>query len=98
MWSVWKKKFFGRERKREIEFRSKLIEAVKEAKKFDAANYTQVNRHFFYTIEVLLCGTSCQVQVAGTQPLFLGGFDCSYAIGFTDKRGGQNENIAPSLM
>jgi len=41
MWSVWKKKFFGRERKREIEFRSKLIEAVKEAKKFDAANYTQ---------------------------------------------------------
>ena len=52
MWSVWKKKFFGRERKREIEFRSKLIEAVKEAKKFDAANYTQVTRHIIYNIEV----------------------------------------------
>merc|ERR1719495_1501889 len=41
MWTVWKKKFYGRERKREIEFRTRLIEAVREAQKFDAENYVK---------------------------------------------------------
>jgi len=41
MWSLWKKKFYERERKREIEFRSRMIEAVKEAEKFEAEAYTQ---------------------------------------------------------
>lgn len=39
MWTVWKKKFYGRERKREIEFRTRLIEAVREAEKFNAEQY-----------------------------------------------------------
>ena len=39
MWTVWKKKFFSREKQREIEFRQKLIEAVRVAKKFDAEKY-----------------------------------------------------------
>jgi len=41
MWSLWKKKFYGRERKREIEFRTRMIEAVREAQKFDAESYTK---------------------------------------------------------
>jgi len=39
MWTVWKKKFYTRERKREIEFRTRMIEAVREAEKFDAEQY-----------------------------------------------------------
>ena len=33
--SVWKKKFFNREKKREIAFRHKLIDKVRTAEKFD---------------------------------------------------------------
>ena len=33
--SVWKKKFFNREKKREIAFRQKLIDKVRTAEKFD---------------------------------------------------------------
>ena len=41
MWTVWKKKFYGRERRKEIDFRNKLIAAVKEAQKFDVETYTE---------------------------------------------------------
>ena len=34
--SVWKKKFFNREKRREIEFRQKLIDKVNAAEKFNA--------------------------------------------------------------
>ena len=33
--SVWKKKFFNREKKREIAFRHKLIDKVRTAENFD---------------------------------------------------------------
>lgn len=39
MWSVWKKKFFNREKRREIEFRQKLIDKVNAAEKFNAEAY-----------------------------------------------------------
>jgi len=39
MWSVWKKKFFSREKKREIAFRHKLIDKVRTAEKFDPEAY-----------------------------------------------------------
>merc|ERR1712136_125173 len=39
MWSVWKKKFFNREKKREIAFRHKLIDKVRTAEKFDPEAY-----------------------------------------------------------
>jgi len=39
MWTQWKKKFYGRTRRREIEWRTKLNEAVTEAQKFDAEKY-----------------------------------------------------------
>lgn len=39
MWSVWKKKFFNREKRREIEFRQKLIDKVHAAEKFNAEVY-----------------------------------------------------------
>jgi len=41
MWTHWKKKFYGRQKKREIEFRTKLKEAVDEAEKFDAKSYAR---------------------------------------------------------
>ena len=34
--SVWKKKFFNREKTREIAFRQKLIDKVRAAEKFNA--------------------------------------------------------------
>ena len=34
--STWKKKFFNREKNREIAFRHKLIDKVRTAEKFDA--------------------------------------------------------------
>ena len=33
--SIWKKKFFNKEKKREIAFRQKLIDKVRTAEKFD---------------------------------------------------------------
>jgi len=39
MWSVWKRKFFHRERRREIEFRTKLMDKVRAAEKFNAEAY-----------------------------------------------------------
>jgi hypothetical protein len=39
MWSVWKKKFFNREKRREIEFRQKLIDNINAAEKFNAEAY-----------------------------------------------------------
>merc|ERR1719225_989349 len=41
MWSVWKKKFYNREKKREIEFRQKLIDKVRAAEKFNAEAYVE---------------------------------------------------------
>ena len=34
--SVWKKTFFNREKKREVMFRTKLMDKVRAAEKFDA--------------------------------------------------------------
>jgi len=39
MWSTWKKKFFNREKNREIAFRHKLIDKVRTAEKFDPEAY-----------------------------------------------------------
>lgn len=41
MWALWRKKFVSREKQREMEFRSRLIHKVNEAKKFDAVKYVQ---------------------------------------------------------
>jgi len=39
MWTTFKKRFYGRERKREIAYRTKLNAAVSQARKFDAEKY-----------------------------------------------------------
>merc|ERR1711894_782232 len=41
MWSVWKKTFFNREKKREVMFRTKLMDKVRAAEKFDAEDYLE---------------------------------------------------------
>jgi len=38
-WVLWRKKYAMREKKREVEFRQKMIAKVNEAKKFDAEKY-----------------------------------------------------------
>merc|ERR1712083_672948 len=38
-WVLWRKKYAAREKKREVEFRQKMIAKVNEAKKFDAEKY-----------------------------------------------------------
>ena len=43
MWSLWRKRFAQRFKKRELEFRGILTAKVNEAKKFDPALYVKVN-------------------------------------------------------
>jgi hypothetical protein len=42
MWSIWRRRFAQRFKKRELEFRGILTAKVNEAKKFDPAVYVKV--------------------------------------------------------
>jgi hypothetical protein len=42
MWSIWRRRFAQRFKKRELEFRGVLTAKVNEAKKFDPAAYVKV--------------------------------------------------------
>ena len=43
MWSIWRKRFQQRFKKREIEFRGVLTAKVNEAKKFEPSKYVKVS-------------------------------------------------------
>lgn len=64
MWSIWRRRFAQRFKKRELEFRGILTAKVNEAKKFDPATYVKVcccdvnnvvSTSYIFSYEIIIC-------------------------------------------